>query len=401
MSQHKFPTIGARALAVLVVVGALATVLGPHIIAHAQPAQQANLLANGGFEPFVTPDGKYDYPVVVTQEGGGHVAEGWSPWWYWHPDSNDIMQSYIVPEFDIAPIYRDPVRVHGGNAAQQIFRPSTLWKAGVYQRAAVPSNATLTFSIYGHVWAGFCKPTKDGGPECGDNHDSFYGEGANPTTMKIGIDPTGGTDWTSPNIVWSQDYAIYDHFQQLAVSAQAKGSTVTVFTYTTFQWPAVINNVYWDDAALTTGGSAPAPAPSQPPSLPPAPGGEQTLQAKTGVNVRTGPGTSYNVIGVIFPGTSYVITGKSDLWYQINYKGQTGYVYGPLVLVTTGSVPSGSGIEAKTGLNVRYGPGTSYSVFGVIFPGTVYPIVDQTSGWYAITYKGQKGWVSAAFVTVH
>lgn len=392
-------TILLRRLLIIPLIGVL-VLLGSHT-AKAGPAHQgANLLVNGGFEPFITADGKFDYPVVVTQEGGGHVAEGWSPWWYWAPDQTDIFKSYIVPEFDIAPIYRDPVRVHGGNASQQIFRPSTLWKAGVYQRVQVPANSTLTFSIYGHVWSGFCKSRPNDGPECGDNHDSFYGDGANPAHMRVGIDPTGGTDWTSPTIVWSQDYAYYDKFQQLVVSATAKGSFVTVFTYTTFDFPAVINNVYWDDAALVVGSSAASPG--QSPTTPTG-GSLEGLQveAKSTVNVRAGASTNDTILGQIRPGTKYPVLGQSGLWYHIQFGTQKGFVYGPLVTVSNVNIAPGSGLEAKLSLNVRAGAGTSYPSLGVISPGTVYQIVDQVPGWYAITFKGQKGWVSAQYVTVH
>jgi hypothetical protein len=251
----------ARLIVILLMV-ALVGVFGGSIV-YAQPDQQTDsLLINPGFEPFTTPEGQFDFPLHVTPEGGGHIAEGWSPWWY-----NDEGPDYSAPEYDIAPISRDPVRVHSGNAAQQIFRPAVLWEAGVYQRVQVPANAQLRFTIYGHVWAGFCKNT-DSGIDCGDNHDSFYGDGANPTTMRIGIDPTGGTDWTSGNIVWSQDYAYYDQYQQLMVEAQAVGEYVTVYTYTTFLYPAVINNVYWDDSALPVIGEDAAPPPEEEPPTP-------------------------------------------------------------------------------------------------------------------------------------
>lgn len=401
MRQHKWLTIGVRCFAALLMIGIVVGLAGPGV-AQAQPAEQAgNLLVNGGFEPFTTPDGKYDYPLYVTPEGGGHVAEGWLPWWY-----NDPGPDYSVPEYDIAPIYRDPVRVHSGNAAQQIFRPSVLWKAGVYQRVRVPANASLRFSIFGHVWAGFCQPVGNGGSDCGDNHNSFYGLGANPTIMRIGIDPTGGTDWASGNIVWSQDYAFYDQFQQLAVHAQAQGEFVTVYTFTTFAYPAVINNVYWDDAELVGGGGAPA-APPAPPAPPPdpAPGqpGGTMLEANTALNVRSGPGTNYSVIGLIRPGARYNITGQSGSWYQIDYNGKVGWVYGPLVTVMTGTVPAiptGQGVESTTTLNVRSGPGTQYGIIGRIYPGAVYRILSQQGVWYQIDFNGTPGWVHSYYVVV-
>jgi uncharacterized protein YraI len=384
-----------RLAALALALGAAAVLIGPRLVQASADQQAANLLINGGFEPFVTADGKYDYPIYSTPEGGGHVAEGWTPWWY-----NDPGPTYSVPEYDIAPIYRDAWRVRSGNAAQQIFRPSVMWLAGVYQRVSVPTNANLQFTIYGHAWAGFCQPVGDGGSDCGDNHNSHYGLGANPTVMKIGIDPYGGTDWSSPSIVWSQDYNIHDYYQQLAVTARAQGGFVTVFTYTTFAYPAVINNVYWDDAALVVSSGAAAPPTTVPPSG--APTG-LVLEATTTLNVRTGPGTSNAVIGQIRPGARYTVLGQSGEWYNINFNGQSGYVYGPLTTVTAGTVPvvpPGQGVESTVTLNVRSGPGTGYTVIGKIYPGAVYQIVGQTTDWYQIDYNGQMGWVYGAYVVV-
>jgi hypothetical protein len=314
--QRQSTIIWARLLALTFIVGVLASLPGPPA-AYAQQAD--NLLVNPGFEPFVTPEGQYDYPLYRTDEGGGHIAEGWSPWWY-----NDEGAAYAAPEYDIAPISRDPFRVHSGNAAQQIFRPSVLWAAGVYQRVRVPANASLRFTIYGHAWATFCKPLDGGGSDCGDSHDSTYGLGVNPPTMKVGIDPTGGTFWASPNIVWSQDYRIYDHYEQLLVDARAQGEYVTVFTYTTFMWPAAVNNVYWDDAALVANNGGTTGTPTG-----------LTLEANTTVNVRTGPGLTHAIIGQIRPGTLYGVRGQSGGWNMIDFNGRVGYVYGPLTTITS------------------------------------------------------------------
>ncbi len=240
----------------LLLAGALAVLIGATVLAGAPapqaalaaPAAQGELLTNPGFEE--------PYYRIATQEGGGAIATGWTAWWY-----NDPGPDYSVPEYEIAPISRDPYRVHSGAAAQQIFRPSVLWKAGVYQRVEVPANARLRFSAFVHTWATFCiKRTNEEGKKedyC-DPRDSNVGN-ANPSYLRVGIDPTGGEDWQSPSIVWSPEYNIHDNYEQIAVEATAQGSTVTVFTYSTFFYPAVINNTYWDDASLVViGQGAPA-----------------------------------------------------------------------------------------------------------------------------------------------
>ena len=57
----------------------------------------------------------------------------------------------------------------------------------------------------------------------------------------------------------------------------------------------------------------------------------------TQMNVRGGPGTNYHVIGTASPGQRFAITGKNPGlgdWWQINFGGETGWIYGPLVTAT-------------------------------------------------------------------
>ena len=51
------------------------------------------------------------------------------------------------------------------------------------------------------------------------------------------------------------------------------------------------------------------------------------------VNIRSGPSTFHNLLGTAEPGESYTILGKSSdgTWWQIDYKGQTGWVLGEIV----------------------------------------------------------------------
>ncbi len=78
-----------------------------------------------------------------------------------------------------------------------------------------------------------------------------------------------------------------------------------------------------------------APVPTDPPATEPV-----VILAQT-MNVRGGPGTSYAIIGAGNTGQQFTVTGKNPQgdWWQINYNGQTGWVYGPLVTAqNTGSV---------------------------------------------------------------
>lgn len=54
------------------------------------------------------------------------------------------------------------------------------------------------------------------------------------------------------------------------------------------------------------------------------------------MNVRGGPGTNYNIVGGANQGERYPVTGKSTdgTWWQIDYSGEAGWVFGELVTTT-------------------------------------------------------------------
>jgi hypothetical protein len=87
---------------------------------------------------------------------------------------------------------------------------------------------------------------------------------ASASTMKftIGLDPSGGTDPTAGNLVWSDDVVPGTTWTQISVTAQATSSTITLFIEA--ENPSAANqNAFIDDAALADDGpGGPPTAPS-------------------------------------------------------------------------------------------------------------------------------------------
>jgi hypothetical protein len=110
----------------------------------------------------------------------------------------------------------------------------------------------------------------------------------NTVGRRVGIDPTGGTDPTSPAVVWSQD--LWHTFQscafkicpELQVSAVAQNSTITVFVRIEDTWknrrsefPSVpdtffqMEEQFWiDDVGLIPTNAVPTPTPEPPTPTP-------------------------------------------------------------------------------------------------------------------------------------
>ena len=94
------------------------------------------------------------------------------------------------------------------------------------------------------------------------------------------------------------------------------------------------------------------------------------------VNLRSGPGTNYDSKGVLAEGTSITVTDTSNSeWYAVKTSAGTGYIFSQYIAL------GGSGSSAKTTeyVNLRSGPGTSYSSKGVIASGTAITVTDTSN----------------------
>jgi hypothetical protein len=141
--------------------------------------------------------------------------------------------------------------------------------AGLYQQAPATPGTTYWANV---VWLVY-EPA---------------GKMDNTVGRRVGIDPTGGTDPTSPAIVWSQD--LWHTFQscefkicpELQVSAVAQNSTITVFVRIEDTWknrrnefPSVpdaffqMEEQFWiDDVGLIPTNAVPTPTPEPPTPTP-------------------------------------------------------------------------------------------------------------------------------------
>ena len=202
-------------------------------------AQEVNLLQNADFE-----GGGDTWPM---QDGIGEVqvAPGWRAYYL------DVPPAYVVrPEFCYEegtgkkkdngcfwarPEFRDvtkkvePHRVHGGQRAQKYFTYGRMHEAGLMQRiTGVISGTQYHFAAYMQAWMCVDYVERCQGGRVSDT----------PTTMhlKVGIDPTGGTNPFSSAIVWSNEMDSFDRWTLYSVDAVAKSDAITVFTHSLPEW---------------------------------------------------------------------------------------------------------------------------------------------------------------------
>ena len=139
-----------------------------------------------------------------------------------------------------------------------------------------------------------------------------------------------------------------------------------------------------------------------------------TVKVSNSLNVRSGAGTNYSVLGSLSNGAKVEIVGTSGSWYKIKYGSGYGYVSKDYVTVsssnnnsssnnttTTPSTSTTTGIiKVNDALNVRSGAGTSYSVIGSLKNGATIEIVETVNSWYKIKFNNGYGYVSKDYVVL-
>jgi uncharacterized repeat protein (TIGR01451 family) len=197
------------------------------------------LLVNPGFE-----DGYSErldpYEPWKGSQGELTIANGWELWY----DNRDKCREGLCcynfrPEYkpEDGYVFTDPQRVRSGRYAQKMFTLYSTHTAGLYQQVAVPEGSQLAFSIWVVVWSS-------------SQDNPHYSTLPGKYWLSVGIDPYGGVNPYSEQIIWSNRIEQYDEHVQLSVAAVAQADHVTVFTKAAPEWCVKHNDSYWDDARL-------------------------------------------------------------------------------------------------------------------------------------------------------
>lgn len=125
------------------------------------------------------------------------------------------------------------------------------------------------------------------------------------------------------------------------------------------------------------------------------------------VNVRSGPGTSYSILGVLQPGNTVAAVGTATSgWVTVTYNGQKGYVYSSYLRAATSTTdapaaaPTTAGTKVTTAqLNVRAGASLTAQIITTLDAGTTVNVTGRTSGdWTEVSYQGTARWMYTAYL---
>lgn len=133
--------------------------------------------------------------------------------------------------------------------------------------------------------------------------------------------------------------------------------------------------------------------------------GNGTVESKaTGLRFRSGPGTSFGVIGVFEKGKTATYLDKSGEWIKISYSGKQGWVAASYVktngntnIATPSKVKKTASITA-TSLNVRKTPSTMGTRVGSLKKNASVTIFQEQGEWAQIETNAIKGWVHSEYL---
>ncbi|MBN1966524.1 MAG: SH3 domain-containing protein [Anaerolineae bacterium] len=160
-------------------------------------------------------------------------------------------------------------------------------------------------------------------------------------------------------------------------------------------------------AAASTATSEPPPATSV--LLPAAGAGACRVSLTANLNVRSGPGTAYPVLGTLRWPAAIPITGAlaDGSWLRVTFDDADGWIMGEYTSGGDGcELPLAAGETCRASitanLNLRAGPGTAYDLQRTLqWPLTVTVVGGLADGsWWQVEDAGDTGWIMAEYAAL-
>ncbi len=120
----------------------------------------------------------------------------------------------------------------------------------------------------------------------------------------------------------------------------------------------------------------------------------------SGVNIRQGAGTNFDVIGIAAKNTAYQVVNEEDGWYQIRYSGGDPAWISATYLATSTNNDLPQQVTTKEMLNIRSGPGLDYTVLATAAANTDFQVLGESGYWYQIDYGDADAYIAKWLVNI-
>ena len=119
-----------------------------------------------------------------------------------------------------------------------------------------------------------------------------------------------------------------------------------------------------------------------------------TVTANGGLNLRNKSDSSGKVLSVVSAGEKVIITGSESEWYEVNYKGTTGFMSSSYITeAKTEDFDLGQGVVTGSVVNVRSAPGTNNTKICQLSEGIEVSVKGVEGGWYKIEWTKYSGYI--------
>jgi len=118
-------------------------------------------------------------------------------------------------------------------------------------------------------------------------------------------------------------------------------------------------------------------------------GAERLAVAVSVANIRTGPGTNYDVLWSAEKYFPFLVIETAGPWVRLrDFEGDEGWVHKSLVA----KIPSV--ITKKPECSIRSGPGTGYPLLFTVGTGIPFRLIKKEGDWLYVEHAdGEQGWI--------
>lgn len=117
------------------------------------------------------------------------------------------------------------------------------------------------------------------------------------------------------------------------------------------------------------------------------------------LRLRAAPSNTSNTLDYAYNNEVVVLLGKSGDWYKVNYNLQTGYMHSRYLDVSTReNAELGYGRVTGNKVNIRSGPGTSYSSVASAYVNDKAYIIGINNQWFKVIYGDVIGYIRSDYL---
>lgn len=142
--------------------------------------------------------------------------------------------------------------------------------------------------------------------------------------------------------------------------------------------------------AASTGGGATAPSG----------GSAQAATATANVRMRSGAGTTYDILTTVPNGAQVTVISRGDAWSQVSYDGKTGYIINTyLNFSSTAASTNGKTAYTVGKVNLRSAADANATVTAIVPGGAAVTVWSENAGWSQVSYGAYTGYIMSQYLS--